>query len=66
MSTPYPCQRGQAKWADHHLHSARADLLRRSGRMSEAATAYEAALARVGNDVERRYLQARLAEVSGP
>ena len=44
----------------HHYHSARADLLRRAGRMSEAAAAYEAALSLVGNDVERRYLAARL------
>lgn len=44
------------------LPSARADLLRRAGRRPAAAEAYRAALALVENDVERRYLQRRLAE----
>jgi RNA polymerase sigma-70 factor, ECF subfamily len=48
----------------HHLHAARADLLRRLGRRDEAAAAYEAALARCRNGAERRFLAARLAEVS--
>jgi RNA polymerase sigma-70 factor (ECF subfamily) len=47
------------------LHAARADLLRRLGRASEAVVAYERALALAMNDVERRYLGRRLAEVSG-
>jgi RNA polymerase sigma-70 factor (ECF subfamily) len=47
----------------HHFHSARADLLRRSGRHAEAEAAYVEALARVGNDAERAYLERRLAEV---
>jgi len=47
----------------HLLPAARADLLRREGRWSEAAEAYRQALALVANDPERRYLLRRLAEV---
>ena len=47
------------------LDSARADLLRRTGRSEEAATAYRRALATCEQPVERRYLELRLAEVSG-
>jgi RNA polymerase sigma-70 factor (ECF subfamily) len=47
----------------HLLHAARADLLRRLQRLPEAADAYRAALALVGNDVERRFLTRRLALV---
>ena len=43
----------------HHFHAARADLLRRAGRATEAAEAYDRALALVGNDAERRYLERR-------
>jgi RNA polymerase sigma-70 factor (ECF subfamily) len=39
------------------FHVIRADLLRRLGRNAEAALAYEAALARSENAVERRFLQ---------
>lgn len=46
----------------HLLPATRADLLRRSGRMSEAAQAYEKALELVENDAERRFLEKRLAE----
>jgi RNA polymerase sigma-70 factor, ECF subfamily len=49
----------------HLLPAARAELLRRLGRRSEAAAAYRAALGLVGNEVERRYLLARIAEVTG-
>ncbi|HTL35018.1 MAG TPA: DUF6596 domain-containing protein, partial [Kofleriaceae bacterium] len=52
--------------ADYHLwHAARADLLRRLGRAADAAAAYRKALALVGSDPERRFLERRLAEVSG-
>jgi RNA polymerase sigma-70 factor (ECF subfamily) len=47
----------------HWLPAARADLLRRLGRREEAARAYREALALVGNEAERRFLQARLAEL---
>ncbi|MFL5790454.1 MAG: RNA polymerase sigma factor, partial [Actinomycetota bacterium] len=48
----------------HHFHAARADLLRRAGRGPEAATAYDRALALVGNDAERRYLERRRTAVA--
>jgi RNA polymerase sigma-70 factor (ECF subfamily) len=41
------------------FHAVRADLLRRLGRPSEAAAAYEAAISRTENETERRFLQAR-------
>jgi RNA polymerase sigma-70 factor (ECF subfamily) len=47
----------------HWLPAARADLLRRLGRRAEAAAAYGEALALVGNEAERRYLQRRLHEL---
>ncbi|HXL41517.1 MAG TPA: DUF6596 domain-containing protein, partial [Actinomycetota bacterium] len=46
-----------------HLHTARADLLRRLGRFDEAAAAYERALGLTANAVERRFLRRRLGEV---
>jgi len=49
----------------HLLHSARADLLRRLGSPDEAAKSYARALALVGNDAERRFLERRLREVDG-
>src|SRR5262249_35455129 len=45
------------------LPAARADLLRRLGRKEEAAKAYREALALVGNDAARQYLEKRLREV---
>jgi RNA polymerase sigma-70 factor (ECF subfamily) len=51
--------------ADYHLwHAARADLLRRQGKRADAAAAYREALARVGSDPERRFLERRLAELA--
>ena len=47
------------------FHAVRADLLRRLGREHEAALAYGAAIARVENTVERRFLERRLAELEG-
>jgi RNA polymerase sigma-70 factor, ECF subfamily len=46
-----------------HLHSARADLLRRLGRSGEAAEAYERALGLAEQPTERAFLERRLAEV---
>ena len=46
-----------------HLHSARADLLRRLGRSAEAATAYDRALQLAAQPAERAFLERRLAEV---
>jgi RNA polymerase sigma-70 factor (ECF subfamily) len=48
----------------HLLPATRADLLRRLGRLGEAALAYREALGLVGNDADRRFLEQRLAEVS--
>lgn len=51
------------KLTDYYLLPAtRADLLRRDGRLTEAVTFYEEALALAPTDAERRYLTARLAE----
>jgi RNA polymerase sigma-70 factor (ECF subfamily) len=47
----------------HLFHAARAELLRRSGRTSEAKWAYGQALDLVTNAVERKYLMRRLSEV---
>jgi RNA polymerase sigma-70 factor (ECF subfamily) len=46
------------------LAAVRADLLRRLGRLGEAAADYRLAVAEAGTDVERQYLQRRLREVS--
>ena len=45
----------------HLLPAARADLLRRLGRTTEAATAYRGALELAGNERERAFLHRRLA-----
>lgn len=50
----------------HLLPAARADLLRRSGRLTEAAAAYAEAMAVVRTTAERRYLAKRLVECGGP
>ena len=53
-----------AQLADYHQwHAARADLLRRLDSRGEAAKAYKQALALVGSEPERRFLERRLAEM---
>ncbi len=47
----------------HWLPAARADLLRRSGRVLEAAAEYAAAVDLASNPVERRFLQQRLRDL---
>ncbi len=47
-----------------YLHAVRADLLRRLGRSSEAASEYEAALALTANAAEREFLQGRLRQLT--
>jgi predicted RNA polymerase sigma factor len=47
----------------HLYHATRADLLRRLGRVEEAAAAYVRALDLAANPVERRFLERRLSEV---
>jgi RNA polymerase sigma-70 factor (ECF subfamily) len=47
------------------FYAARADILRRLGRLAEAGGAYERALGLATNKTERRYLERRLGEVRG-
>jgi RNA polymerase sigma-70 factor (ECF subfamily) len=47
----------------HLLPATQADLLRRLGRRTEAAAAYEKALALAPTEAERRYLQRRIDEL---
>jgi RNA polymerase sigma-70 factor (ECF subfamily) len=49
----------------HLAHAARADLCRRLGRTAEARASYEQALYLTQQEPERRFLQRRLAELSG-
>ena len=61
-----PLAAGRQPWRGYHLlPAARADLLRRLGRIDEAAAAYREALALVGNDAEGRFLRRRLTELGG-
>ena len=48
----------------HLFHAIRADFLRRLGRESEAAKAYETAIALSGNEAEREFLRARAIDAS--
>ena len=48
----------------HYLHAARADLLRRLERWSEAGAAYTRALTLATNAAERRFLEGRRDEVA--
>ncbi len=57
-------QLGEALAHYHHYHAARADLLRRAGRLDEAAASYATALALCQNTIERRFLQRRLRELA--
>ena len=47
-----------------HLHSTRAELLRRLERTDDARAAYERALELTSADAERRFLERRLAELA--
>lgn len=49
----------------HYLHATRAELLSRLGRIDDARVAYKRALSLVHSDVERRFLERRLAELDG-
>jgi RNA polymerase sigma-70 factor, ECF subfamily len=51
--------------SDYHLaYAARADLCRRLGRVADARSSYEKALALVRQEPERRFLERRLAELA--
>jgi RNA polymerase sigma-70 factor (ECF subfamily) len=55
----------QQALSDYHLfHAARADLLQRAGRLTEASRAYRQALSLCQNERDRVYLSGRLTEVS--
>ena len=55
----------QQALASYHLfHAARADLLQRAGRLTEASSAYREALTLCQNEHDRVYLYRRLAEVA--
>jgi RNA polymerase sigma-70 factor (ECF subfamily) len=57
---------GREELAGYYLlPAARADLLRRLGRLADAREAYVEALALVRNPAERSYLERRLAECGG-
>jgi RNA polymerase sigma-70 factor, ECF subfamily len=54
----------EPRLADYpYLHAARADLLRRLSRWTEAGAAYRRALDLTGNATERAFLEGRMAEV---
>jgi RNA polymerase sigma-70 factor (ECF subfamily) len=75
MSTPEGLEQGlrliddlltREQLASYHLaHSARADLCRRLGRISEARASYEKALALARQEPDRRFLARRLEELNG-
>jgi RNA polymerase sigma-70 factor (ECF subfamily) len=48
----------------HYLHATRAELLRRLGRVADARSAYDRALALVHSDAERRFLERRRADLA--
>ncbi len=52
---------GDALVGYHPFHIAKGDFLGRLGRVEESRNEYEAALASVGNDAERRFVERRLA-----
>ena len=55
---------GRALSSYHYLPATRADFLRRLGRDEAAAASYRLALSLAENDVERAFLERRLASVS--
>jgi RNA polymerase sigma-70 factor, ECF subfamily len=56
----------QGELDDYHLaHSARADFLRRLGRLDEAAASYRKALSLARQEPERRFIEGRLRELGG-
>ena len=56
---------GLALDAYYLMHAVRADLLRRLGRNADAAVAYDAAIARADNVVERAFLERRRHALQG-
>ena len=62
----WPSSTRSTSTATTSFHATRADLLRRLGRHDEAAAAYDAALALVGNAAERRFLEERRRSLPAP
>jgi len=63
---PWDQLAGEPRLRGYHLYPAtRADLLRRLGRLPEAAAAYREALGLVGTEPERAHLRRRLRSVEG-
>ena len=63
---PFPRFSWSTSWScsNYHLfHAVRAELLRRLGRMPEAAAAYHAAIGRCGNAREQDFLRQQLRTV---
>jgi RNA polymerase sigma-70 factor (ECF subfamily) len=57
---------GSGELAEYHLaHAMRAELCRRLARPDDARAAYERALSLARQEPERRFLQRRLAELTG-
>jgi RNA polymerase sigma-70 factor (ECF subfamily) len=55
---------GRRELTDYHLaHSARADLLRRLGRTTDALAAYSRALALATQEPERRFIRRRMTDL---
>ncbi|MFI0452090.1 RNA polymerase sigma factor [Actinomadura sp. 6N118] len=59
-------ERDQRLASYRYLPAIKADLLRRLGRKTDAAAAYEQAIALADNDAESAFLAGRLAEMTGP
>ncbi|MBZ0216826.1 MAG: hypothetical protein K8F25_09760 [Fimbriimonadaceae bacterium] len=57
----------QSRLSDYQpFHALHADLLARTGRVGEAAAAYERAIKMAGNDGDRAWLQGRVAKLTWP
>jgi RNA polymerase sigma-70 factor (ECF subfamily) len=50
----------------HFAHSARGELLRRAGKLSDALTAFQQAFALARQEPEKRFLAARIKELTRP
>jgi RNA polymerase sigma-70 factor, ECF subfamily len=59
-----PLERTRVLHDYHRFHAARADLLRRTGRLDEARGAYTNALELCQNETERSFLRSRLARLA--
>lgn len=65
LATVSALEAGGGLGPHHALFAAKADLLRRLGRLGEARAAYDAAIGAAKNEVERRFLARRRDAVGG-